>query len=154
VSNREINEERLRCYKMRYIFVAEVPRTVPKYCCTCFVLCISNPVGQFLYLLQCKRLFDTLKTELKPICHLPVILGAHHILNVSRVRVKGNFVMACEVIGFPSIVRGLVNGKQKVMLWYPYLVGDRSSTVVKVLCYKSEDRWFDPSWCQWNFSLT
>ena len=27
--------------------------------------------------------------------------------------------------------------------------GDRGSTVVKVLCYKSEDRWFDPSWCQW-----
>jgi len=21
-------------------------------------------------------------------------------------------------------------------------------TVVKVLCYKSEGRWFDPSWCQ------
>ena len=32
--------------------------------------------------------------------------------------------------------------------------GDRGSTVVKVLCYKSEGRWFDPSWCQWNFSLT
>jgi len=31
--------------------------------------------------------------------------------------------------------------------------GDRGSTVVKVLCYKSEGRWFDPSWCQWNFSL-
>jgi len=26
--------------------------------------------------------------------------------------------------------------------------------VVKVLCYKSEGRWFDPSWCHWNFSLT
>jgi len=25
---------------------------------------------------------------------------------------------------------------------------DRGSTVVKVLCYKSEGRWFDPSWCQ------
>jgi len=24
-------------------------------------------------------------------------------------------------------------------------------TVVKVLCYKSEGRWFDPSWCQWIF---
>ena len=24
-------------------------------------------------------------------------------------------------------------------------VGDRGSTVVKVLCYKSEGRWFDPS---------
>jgi len=32
--------------------------------------------------------------------------------------------------------------------------GGRDSTVVKVLCYKSEGRWFDPSWCQWNFSLT
>ena len=25
------------------------------------------------------------------------------------------------------------------------------STVVKVLCYKSESRWFDSSWCQWIF---
>ena len=30
----------------------------------------------------------------------------------------------------------------------------RGGTVVKVLRYKSEDRWFDSSWCQWNFSLT
>ena len=29
--------------------------------------------------------------------------------------------------------------------------GDRGSTVVKVLCYKSEGRCFDPSWCQWIF---
>jgi len=29
--------------------------------------------------------------------------------------------------------------------------GDRGSTVVKALCYKSEGRWFDPSWCQWIF---
>jgi len=34
------------------------------------------------------------------------------------------------------------------------LSGDRGSTVVKVLCCKSECRWFDPSWCHWNFSLT
>jgi len=25
---------------------------------------------------------------------------------------------------------------------------DRGSTVVKALCYKSEGRWFDPSWCE------
>jgi len=30
-------------------------------------------------------------------------------------------------------------------------LGDCGSTVVKVLCYKSEGRWFDPSWCQWIF---
>jgi len=29
--------------------------------------------------------------------------------------------------------------------------GDCGSTVVKVLCYKSEGRWFDPRWCQWTF---
>ena len=34
------------------------------------------------------------------------------------------------------------------------LPGDRSGTVVKVLCYKSEGRWFDSRWCHWNFSLT
>ena len=33
-------------------------------------------------------------------------------------------------------------------------VGDRCSTVVKALCYKSEGRWFDSSWRHWNFSLT
>ena len=32
--------------------------------------------------------------------------------------------------------------------------GDRGSSVVKVLCYKSEGRWFDPSWCQWKLPLT
>ena len=31
---------------------------------------------------------------------------------------------------------------------------DRGSTVVKVLCYKSEGRWFDSRLCHWNFSLT
>jgi len=37
---------------------------------------------------------------------------------------------------------------------YLRLKGDRGSTVVKVLCYKSEGRLLDPSWCHWNFSLT
>jgi hypothetical protein len=28
------------------------------------------------------------KTQLNPICHLLALLGAHHILHVSRIRVK------------------------------------------------------------------
>jgi len=32
-------------------------------------------------------------------------------------------------------------------------VKNRGSSVVKVLCYKSEGRWFDPSWCQWIFAI-
>ena len=30
----------------------------------------------------------------------------------------------------------------------------RVNAVVKALRYKSEGRWFDPTWCHWNFSLT
>jgi len=30
-------------------------------------------------------------------------------------------------------------------------IGDHGNTVVKVLCYNSEGRWFDPTWCQWIF---
>ena len=33
---------------------------------------------------------------------------------------------------------------------YYMKVGDRGSSVVKVLCYKSDGRWFDPSWCHWT----
>ena len=33
-------------------------------------------------------------------------------------------------------------------------IGDRGGTLVKVLCYKSESRWFDSRWCHLNFSLT
>jgi len=34
---------------------------------------------------------------------------------------------------------------------HPVFYDDRGSTVVKVLCYKSEGRWFDPSWCHCIF---
>jgi hypothetical protein len=34
------------------------------------------------------RFINTLNTELNPICHLLALLGAHHILHVSRIRVK------------------------------------------------------------------
>jgi len=34
---------------------------------------------------------NPLNAELNPICHLLALLGAHHILHVSRIRVKGYF---------------------------------------------------------------
>jgi len=33
-------------------------------------------------------LFNTLNAELNPICYLLALLGAHHFLHVSRIRVK------------------------------------------------------------------
>ena len=44
--------------------------------------------------------------------------------------------------------------QKKNFVGIPERYGDRGSTVVKVLCYKSEGRWFDPRWCHMNFSLT
>ena len=46
--------------------------------------------------------------------------------------------------------------------WFPLdgfsrnlcLYGDRGGTVVKMLLYKSEGRWFDSRWFHWNFSFT
>jgi hypothetical protein len=32
--------------------------------------------------------FNPLNAELNPMCHLLALLGAHHILHVSRIRVK------------------------------------------------------------------
>jgi len=36
---------------------------------------------------------------------------------------------------------------------YSVYMEDRGGKVVKVMCYKSEGRWFDSRWCHWNFSL-
>ena len=41
-----------------------------------------------------------------------------------------------------------------ILTYIHILIGDRSSTVAKVLCYNSEGHWFDPRWCHWDFSLT
>jgi len=43
---------------------------------------------------------------------------------------------------------------QLVLFNWIALIATRGSSVVKVLFYKSESCWFDPSWCNWNFSLT
>ena len=37
---------------------------------------------------RCKDALNPLNAELNPVCHLLVLLGAHHILHVGRIRVK------------------------------------------------------------------
>ena len=57
--------------------------------------CVPNTtlcVTKALFLLVCKwltsDLFNALNTELNPICCLLALLGAHHFLHVSKIRVK------------------------------------------------------------------
>jgi len=78
-------------------------------------------------------------------------------------RLIGNFRfrgLAASCIGATSINdRVKLRNKPTLhILWWfidniSYVTGDRGGTVVKVLCYESEGRWFDSSWCYWNFSL-
>ena len=42
----------------------------------------------FVYFLACSS-FNSLNAELNPICQLLALLGAHHILHVSKIRVNG-----------------------------------------------------------------
>ena len=44
-------------------------------------------------------LFNPLNVELNPICHLLALLGVHHFLHVSRIRVKRIFENIDDVIG-------------------------------------------------------
>jgi hypothetical protein len=37
---------------------------------------------------MCNNTFNLLNAQLNPICHLLALLGAHHILHISRIRVK------------------------------------------------------------------
>ena len=57
---------------------------------------IWQPLQQlFLYQhllgVKARFFFNPLNAELNTICHLLVLLGAHHILHVGRIRVKGHF---------------------------------------------------------------
>ena len=44
----------------------------------------------YIYIYIAQRIYhlNPLNAELSPICHLQALLGAHHILHVSRTRVK------------------------------------------------------------------
>jgi len=44
--------------------------------------------GEKRYNYELYEIFNPLKPELNPICYLLALLGAHHFLHVSRIRVK------------------------------------------------------------------
>ena len=49
----------------------------------------AGNVGRYNVTLRC---INPLNAELNPICRLLALLGAHHILHVSRLRVNGSIV--------------------------------------------------------------
>jgi len=61
--------------------------------------------------------FNPLNAELNPICHLLALLGAHHILHVSRLRVKGLMPKMKRLRGrnpaFTTITRVIVKAQNQ-----------------------------------------
>ena len=47
-----------------------------------------------------KKCFNSLNPELNPISHLLALLGAHHILHISRIRVNGRAVVKWRDVPF------------------------------------------------------
>jgi len=64
---------------------------------------------------------NPLNAELNPICHLLALLGAHHILHISRLRVKA---IVEESVNWIYLVQGTeqlqVLANTVTNLWVPY----------------------------------
>ena len=74
------------------------------------------------------------------------LLSLHRVWKLSRdVKQIGGFLRAKATALGLTIKEINITGTCQV--------GDRGSTVVKVMCYKSEGRWFDPSWFHWIFYI-
>jgi len=56
--------------------------------CDMFRYQVTKSVIMVCDMFRYQALFNPLNAELNPICHLLALLGAHHILHVSRIRVK------------------------------------------------------------------
>ena len=57
-------------------------------CCICIRVTVFNKYSSIQELFRYTVSFNPLKPELNPICYLLALLGAHHFLHVSRIRVK------------------------------------------------------------------
>ena len=55
--------------------------------CQLHIHCFSEGVSHFTFPIV-RDMFNPLNAELNPICYLLALLGAHHFLHVSRIRVK------------------------------------------------------------------
>jgi len=60
---------------------------------------------------------NPLNADLNPICHLLALLGAHHILHVSRIRVSSKNDESLERIGWELELNELVRVKYLVILF-------------------------------------
>ena len=61
--------------------------------------------------------FKPLNTKLNPICHLLALLEAHHILHVSRIRVKAQWLTVSHTAGKNSLAGVQTDGAYTGNIW-------------------------------------
>jgi hypothetical protein len=61
-----------------------------------------------------KNSINPLNAKLNPICHLLALLGAHHILHVSRIRV--NPVFLHDIVNFAKCACSDILGKKLITI--------------------------------------
>jgi hypothetical protein len=72
---------------------------------------------------------NPLNAELNPICHLLALLGAHHILHVSRIRVKSSCVRLSKSKVLQKLCRGYTIKKIYSLtssVFYFMLIGEKN----------------------------
>jgi len=99
---------------------------------------------------------STVSRQATPPCLLPKTSDQSHKHTIRHVSLHTHFLNPPPVSLKPKHAVYLAACFTEIMLQInfcctPLLFGDRGSTVVKVLCYKSEGCWFDRGWCQWIF---
>jgi hypothetical protein len=78
------------CYSLQYIFKATgYLSSFALFLCVWTETVTMHMISKFL--------FNPLNSELNSICHLLVLLGAHHIFHVSRIRVKLSYGKEIEM---------------------------------------------------------
>jgi len=88
----------------RYKLIADyriTPQTHNFFCHNCSFFSRRIFIGNMFlnsWLFVAKRHINPLNTELNPICHLLALLGTHHILRVSRIRVNEIWFWTCNWI--------------------------------------------------------
>jgi len=64
-------------------------------------------------------IFNPLNTQLNPICHLLALLGAHHILHGSRIRVNSLIEISSnpwEFLVFSALIMEVISLVEKVLI--------------------------------------
>ena len=65
---------------------------------SCVFVCQEDLIAFYLPSYIQIIVFNLLNAELNPICHLLALLGAHHILHISRIRVKTQLCTALACV--------------------------------------------------------